>query len=88
MLALFRLSVIAFIVLTVIYVCLLLYSRQVQREKLEIDWDAGSKTGDRDQWIEHGLRNYEKSLRQKLLLGVYIVPVTLVIILIYFVNFY
>lgn len=88
MIALVRLSVIGFVVLTVIYVALSFYSRAVRRGKLEAEWDEEGMTGDRDAWIDEGLREYDHSLRRKLILGVYIVPVTLVIVLIYFVNFY
>jgi len=88
MFALLRLSVIGFVVLTVIYVSLSFYSRAVRRGKLEAEWDEEGMTGDREAFIDEGLREYDHSLRRKLILGVYIVPVTLVILLIYFVNFY
>ena len=88
MFALLRLSVIGFVVLTVIYVALSFYSRAVRRDKLEAEWEEEGMTGDRAAFIDEGLRDYDRSLRRKLILGVYIVPVTLVILLIYFVNFY
>ena len=88
MFALARLTVIGLVVLTVIYICLSLYSRSVRRGKLEAEWNREGMTGDRDAWIDKGLRDYDGSLRRKLILGVYIVPVTLVIVLIYFMNFY
>ena len=83
-----RLTVIGLVVLTVIYICLSLYSRSVRRGKLKAQWDREGMTGDRDAWIDKGLRDFDGSLRRKLILGVYIVPVTLVIVLIYFMNFY
>ncbi len=88
MLALLRLSVIGFVVLTIIYVALSFYSRAVRRGKLEAEWDEEGMTGDKEAWVDQGLEEYDGSLRRKLILGVYIVPVTLVIVLIYFVNFY
>jgi hypothetical protein len=88
MLALLRLSVVGFVILTIIYIALSLYSRAVRRGKLEAEWDDEGMTGDKDAWVEKGLREYDGSLRRKLILGVYIVPVTLVMLLIYFVNFY
>lgn len=88
MFALLRLSVIGFVVLTVIYVSLSFYSRAVRRGKLEAEWDEEGMTGDKEAWVEEGLRDYDGSLRRKLILGVYIVPVTFVLLLIYFVNFY
>lgn len=83
-----RLAVIGLIVLTVIYVSLSLYSRSVRREKLEAEWDESGRDGDRDAFIEEGLREYDGSLRRKLILGVYIIPITLVAALIYFTNFH
>lgn len=88
MFALLRLGVIGFVVLTVLYVSLSLYSRAVRRGKLEAEWDDEAMTGDREAFIDAGLRAYDHSLRRKLILGVYIVPVVLVVALIYFVNFY
>ncbi|MCB1332680.1 MAG: hypothetical protein KDK26_03300 [Roseivivax sp.] len=88
MFALARLSVIGFIVLTVIYVSLSLYSRAKRRDKLEAHWDEQGMTGDRDAFIDAGLKEYDGSLRRKLILGVYIIPVSLVILIIYLTNFY
>ncbi len=88
MFALARLSLIGFVVLTIIYFSLSLYSRAVRRGKLEQEWDEEGMTGDKDAFIREGLEDYDGSLRRKLILGVYIVPVTLVILIIYLTNFY
>ncbi len=88
MFALLRLSVIGFVVLTVIYFCLSLYSRSVRRGKLETEWEQSGLEGDREAWIDQGLRDYDGSLRRKLIWGVYIIPVTVVICMIYFMNFH
>ena len=88
-----RLVVVGFIVLTVIYVSLSFYSRAVRRGKLEREWDEELTAGergeyaDRDTFIDQGLEDYDGSLRRKLILGVYIIPVTAVVILIYVTNF-
>lgn len=87
MAALGRLMIIGFIVLTVIYVSLSLYSRSVRRGKLEQWWEEEGRPGDRDAYIEAGMKQYDSSLRRKLILGVYVVPITLVAILIYVTNF-
>ena len=83
-----RLFIIGFLVLTVVYVSLSLYSRSVRRGKLEREWDEEIQTGDREAFIEDGMRDYDGSLRKKLILGVYIVPITLMVIIIYLTNFY
>ncbi|WP_420010876.1 hypothetical protein [Tateyamaria sp.] len=85
--ALIRVLFIAFVVLTVVYVSLSLYSRARRRDKLEAEWDEGSIATPRDTFVQDGLRAYDGSLRRKLILGVYIVPMVLVGLIIYLVNF-
>jgi Ca2+/Na+ antiporter len=87
MFALARLVVVGFIVLTVIYVVVSFWSRQVRRGKLKARWDAEGRPGDRDEFIREGLEDYDDSFRRKLILLVYIVPVTLIVVIIYVVNF-
>ena len=82
-----RLLVIGFVVLTVIYISLSLYSRAVRRGKLEQWWEEEGRPGDRDAYIAEGMRQYDTSLRRKLILGVYVVPITLIAIVIYVTNF-
>lgn len=87
MFALARLLVIGFFVLTIIYICLSLYSRSVRRGKLEAEWDEEVREGDRDAFVREGLEEYDGSLRRKLILGVYVIPVCLVAFIIYATNF-
>lgn len=87
MFALARLMFVGFIVLTIIYVCLSLYSRSVRRGKLRAEWDEGGKSDDRDAFVQQGLEDYDGSLRRKLILGVYVVPFTLMCVVIYLTNF-
>ena len=88
MLALGRLLIIGFLVLSVVYFCLSLYSRAVRRDKLEREWDEEIQQGDRAAFVEAGLSAYDGSLRRKLILGVYIVPLTVISAIIYFTNFH
>jgi Ca2+/Na+ antiporter len=88
MFALGRLVVIGFLVLSVVYICLSLYSRAVRRDKLEKEWDEEIQQGDRETFVEAGLREYDSSLRRKLILGVYIVPMLVISLIIYFTNFH
>ena len=87
MLALLRLIVIGFVVLTIIYIALSIYSRRVRRGKLYQKWAHGPRLGDRDIFVQRGLKRYDGSIRRKLILGVYIVPVGLVILTVYLTNF-
>ncbi|MEP3298065.1 MAG: hypothetical protein ABJO27_16585 [Pseudoruegeria sp.] len=88
MIALLRLGVIGAVVLTVVYIIVSLYSRSVRRGKLERRFDEeGHPTESRDAFITAGLADYEKSLRRKLILLVYIIPVLVVAMLVYLMNF-
>ncbi|MEM7597332.1 MAG: hypothetical protein AAF382_06500 [Pseudomonadota bacterium] len=88
MAALARLVVIGFVVLTIIYFCLSLYSRSVRKGKLEEWYEEAGRPGDRDAYIDAGLKEYEGSLRRKLIWGVYVVPVVIIAVIIYFTNFH
>ena len=82
-----KLVVFGFIALSVIYLSLSLYSRSVRREKLEKRWDAARPEGiSRDEYVEKGVAAYNTSLRPKLLLLVYVVPVVVLSVIIYLVN--
>jgi len=83
-----RLVVVGFIFLTIIYVILSIWSRSVRRKKLAEWWEEEGRPGDREEYIEKGLADYDGSLRRKLILGVYIVPVFIVSVIIYVTNFY
>ncbi|MCP5086587.1 MAG: hypothetical protein GY952_07295 [Rhodobacteraceae bacterium] len=82
-----RLGVIGLVLLTVIYVCLSWYSKSIRREKLEQEFDAGGIDGERDTFIAEGLKQYDGSLRKKLIWGVYVIPVIAVLMVIYVTNF-
>ncbi|WP_146589576.1 hypothetical protein [Puniceibacterium confluentis] len=88
MIAFLQLMFGAFVVLTLVYIGVSLYSRSVRRGKLEAEWEAGGKVGDRDAFVQQGLKDYDGSLRRKLILGVYVVPFTLMVVIIYLINFY
>lgn len=85
--ALIRLFFILFIVLSVIYISVSLYSRAARRDKLEREWEEEGSNGDKAAFVRAGLQDYDSSLRRKLILGVYIVPATIIGAIIYFVNY-
>lgn len=87
MIAFFRLFLILFVVLTIVYVCLSFYSRAVRRGKLKKKWEEGQKLVNRDTFVQRGLERYDGSIRRKLLLGVYIVPVLVITLIVYLTNF-
>ncbi len=87
MFAMFRLFFMLMIVLTIVYVALSFYSRAVRRGKLKAQWDEEGHSGDRDAFVEAGLKDYDGSLRRKLILGVYIIPIGAIALLVYVMNF-
>lgn len=86
MIPLFRFLVILLIVQTIVYVGVSIYSRRVRRGKLNAQWDEEGFIGDRDTFVDQGLRDYDKSLRAKLLLGIYVVPIVGVVLIVYLTN--
>lgn len=92
MIAFARLAVIGLIAMTVMYFVLSIYSRSVRREKLEKEWDAehgaGGDGAARDAYIEAGMKEYEGSLRRKLIWLVYVIPTIAILVLIYLTNYY
>jgi Ca2+/Na+ antiporter len=82
-----RLALVGFVVLTLVYWLVSVYSRSVRREALEKEWDAGPQDIDRATYVAEGLREYQHGLRRQLILLVYIVPAIVVPVLIYILNF-
>jgi len=87
MIAPLRLIFMLLIVLTVIYIVLSLWSRSTRRRKLNDYWDRKGLTGDRAAFVKRGLKQYDNSIRRKLLLGVYIVPLVVIATLVFVMNF-
>lgn len=86
--ALARLLIIGFVLCTILYFALSYYGRSQQRAKLRDSWENAGRPGDRETYVNDGLAEYEGSLRRKLIWGVYVVPFSLIALIIYFVNFY
>lgn len=92
MIGFLRLMLMGFVVLTVAYFVIGIYSRSVERERLEKEWDGdpaneGGASEDRDAYIESGMRDYAHSLRQKLIWLVYIIPMGLLLAVLYYNTF-
>jgi hypothetical protein len=87
MIGFIRLAGIGLIALTVVYICLSFYSRAVRRSKLKKKWHDGKQLVDRDSFVQRGLERYDGSIRRKLILGVYVVPMGMVAVIIYLTNF-
>lgn len=82
-----RLVVGGFLILTVLYVCVSLYSRSVRREKLEDWWDEAPVEGTtREDYIAEGMAKYEAGLRKKLIWLIFVIPPIVVTTILYFIN--
>jgi Ca2+/Na+ antiporter len=84
---LIRLVVFGFIILTVIYVVLSITSRRAERKRLEQEWELEGMAGEKDDHVRAGLASYDTSLRRKLILGVYFVPLAVIGTIVYVVNY-
>ena len=91
MLAFIRLAIFGLIVLTVLFWLVRLYARSVRREALEEDWNEAAAEGraetTRDTFGEAGMRDYEKSLLRKLIWLVYVLPIVVMGLIIYLMNY-
>lgn len=87
MLALARLMIVGFLILTVIYGVLSVWSRRVRAAKLRREWEDTGRPGDADTFVEAGLRDYDGSVRRKLILLVYVIPVIVIGTIIYITNY-
>ncbi|MEL6691085.1 MAG: hypothetical protein AAFP28_12285 [Pseudomonadota bacterium] len=69
-----RLFIIMMVISTVLYIVLSFTGRRNQRAKLEEKWRADLMVGDRDQWLRSELGKYDQSLKRRLILLVFILP--------------
>ncbi len=88
MIALARLIVVALVIMTVFYWLIRIYSRSLRTEKLEKRWEEEGAIGSRDDYVRNGLKDYDASIRPKLILLVYVVPTVVIAVVMYFVNFH
>lgn len=87
MLALARLLIFGGIALGALYLGLSRYFRAKHRARMEQDWEAVGRPGNRAAYIEEGMAQYARSLRRRLLWLVVILPVAAVVLLIWLTNF-
>ena len=86
-----QLLVFGFIGLSLVYLLVSVYSRSVRREKLEKGFDTdpaneGAPEAARMAYIEEGMAQYEKGLRKKLIWLVFVIPMIVIAVTIYFIN--
>ena len=85
--AILRLIIFAFIVLSIVYVSVTFWSRAVHRDRLRKEWIEDGSVGDVDRYVEKGMAEYRQGMRRHLLLAIYVVPAAVVALIVYFVNY-
>ena len=66
--------VLVFFVLSVVYVALTFISRLRQRDRLKAEFNESDPNLPKEEFMEQGMARYNRSLRAKLILGVYLIP--------------
>ena len=83
-------TIVGFLVLSVAYVLVSAYERSLKRQSLEGDFDAavteGADVETRAAFIAEGMADYDVSLKKRLLLLIYIIPMIAVAVTAYVVN--
>ena len=80
MIAILEGLVAGFVVLSLAYVLVSIYSRSLQRESLEKEFDttfppgSGDVTADRDAYVSEGMTAYQHGLRRRLIGLIYVLP--------------
>ena len=69
-----RNMVIVFFILSIVYVALTFISRLRQKDRLKAEFkDSGTELS-KEEYLDSGMEKYNRSLRAKLILSVYLIP--------------
>lgn len=81
-----RMVILWALVLPVVHWLVATYARSVRREALEREFDNGGESGTREDFVERGLAAYQTSLRARLLVLVYVLPILALLAIAWAVN--
>lgn len=84
--AFLRLMLLLLAVQSVVFVCVMLYLRAAQRERLSADWPHEATERERDAFVERRVSAYVSRIKRPLALAVYGLPIVLLAIYIYVSN--
>ena len=84
MIGIIRWAVLLFLFLTIVYAILTFMNRGKHREQLREDYTETDQTTPLDEFTDRGMARYNKSLKAKLVLGVYLFPLVVFCVLVYF----
>ncbi len=84
--------ILIFLVLSLIYAVLRFTSRYTRRQKLISEYEAGPKEASQkdtsqEVYVAAGLKKYDKSLRPKLFVFVFLIPIMIMGVLIYLAQY-
>ena len=69
--------VIIFAILSAVYAVLSVTANIRERQKFRREYHNQSEVESKQDFVDHGLRKYNRSLRPKMLLGIYFIPLAL-----------
>ena len=78
-----RNAVLLLIVLTITYAIVSYNLRQKHRDKLTDEYDTSGTSDDKNEFVAKGMMNYRRSYRPKLILGIFLLPILVLIVLLY-----
>ncbi|MFQ5438216.1 MAG: hypothetical protein ACE5DK_05205 [Paracoccaceae bacterium] len=82
-----RVVVVVFVLLAIIYLWLARRQHRRERRRLNKEFDAGGIEGTRDEYVARGMEAFDHSLRHRLILGVFILPLIAIGVIVYVMNF-
>jgi len=66
--------ILIFFILSIVYAILTFISRRKSLEKINSDYLESDKTQDKSEFVAKGIAKYNRSLRAKLIILVYLIP--------------
>ena len=75
--------VLIFLVLTIVYAALTFISRMRQKDRLKAEFKRAETESSKEDFMNEGMAKYNKSLRAKLILSVYLIPLAALSLLIF-----
>ena len=82
----FRVLFLFFVVLVAIHLVARVWLRLRERRRLAVEWEAGGQIGDREDFMDRGMAEYDRSLRKRLLWLTIVLPMAGLALLLYLVN--
>lgn len=87
MFGIIRNLIIILVLLTLVYAVLSFISRRRARDRITGEYAKSDKAIPKEDFVDSGLRKYQRSYRPKLIIGVYLIPLIVASLLIYLANF-